>query len=143
MGTALAREFAFEEARLLAPVVPGLFPVNGNGTEFVKYTIPALELRRIITEATRAREAFELVYSRPPSFTYPPLAAFVDEDLVQNEFVQVTYQVDKQGTVHCTYKDGGACKLDELAMVGPPTGYGAKFLVFHPHPITQEPACRT
>eukprot|EP00747_Dinoflagellata_sp_TGD_P094756 gnl/TRDRNA2_/TRDRNA2_166232_c1_seq1.p1 gnl/TRDRNA2_/TRDRNA2_166232_c1~~gnl/TRDRNA2_/TRDRNA2_166232_c1_seq1.p1 ORF type:complete len:287 (-),score=24.06 gnl/TRDRNA2_/TRDRNA2_166232_c1_seq1:8-781(-) len=42
--------------------------LNINGPEFIRYTIPAFELRRLLSEARAKNESFSLEYTRLPQY---------------------------------------------------------------------------
>jgi len=137
----VATEFQFEVARVLGPQV---LPANTPGPDFVRYTIPALELRRIISEATAAKTEFSLNYTRPAKGQFIPEKWWYNTGDAPVDFVQVVYKVDGQGQASCT-AGGVACAPEELVLQSPPRGWGAKFLVHTPHAIigdgSFDPAC--
>ncbi|CAE8714092.1 unnamed protein product [Polarella glacialis] len=128
-----AREFSFETGRVMGP---GFGTPNPTGSAFVRYTVPALELRRMLAEAQVAGEAFSLVYSRPLRFTYPSIEVFEEVDS-RKHLVEVTYKFDGKGQASCILTGGATCDPQEIAMLGPPRGWGAKVLIHNPHPISQ------
>ena len=110
---------------------------------FVRYTVPALEMRRLLAEARAREEAFSLTYTR--------LQGVGDEIWRRRASgVKVTLREDGKGGRTCTVYDGAtcgnplggllgcACDADEVALQPPPGMLASKFLVQQPYPVLDE-----
>ena len=127
--------------RILTPASgPG---PNGGGGTFVKYTVPALELRRLLAEARALNESFRLQYTVLPG-------AMGDENW-RRSAVGRTVTVDEygQGASSCSTSCDGVlgidlfgceCSATELALLPPPGPLAHKFLVQQAYPILEEDA---
>ncbi len=108
----------------------------GSGVPFTAYTVPALELRRMLAEARAANESFTLEYDRLPGVAG-------DEAWRQSAVAsQVRLDEDGRGARACEARlPGGGdsgwapCAADELANLPAPEGPLMKLLVFHPYPV--------
>ena len=113
---------------------------------FVKYSMSAFELRRLIEEMRHRREDFELVYTRLPG-------AEGDEVWRCGPGVEVVLRGDAEGGVSCLAAGRPAdrpCGEMELALLPPPSqtaGHLArKLLLMHPYSLHEgvaEQACRS
>lgn len=110
---------------------------------FVKYTVPALEMRRLLAEARERGEAFSLTYTR--------LQGVGDEIWRRRASgVKVMLREDGKGGRTCTVYDGAtcgsplggvlgcACDADEVAIQPPPGMLATKFLVQQPYPVLDD-----
>ena len=110
---------------------------------FVRYTVPALEMRRLLAEARERREAFSLTYTR--------LQGVGDEIWRRGASgVTVTLREDGAGGRTCTTNDcsgpagllgnliGCECHPNEVALQPPPGLLATKFLVQQPYPILDD-----
>ena len=110
---------------------------------FAKYTVTALELRRLLREARDRNESFTL--------TYTHLGLKGDEEWRRSSRGSRTVRLreDGKGRVECSICDflspaissrlpGCACTSDELALL-PPSGYWPnKLLIQQAYPIVKE-----
>jgi hypothetical protein len=124
----------------------GGYPVHEQeeapGGPFVKYSLPAFELRRVMEEMRHRREDFELIYTRLPG-------AEGDETWRRGPGLEVVLRGDAEGGVSCLAA-GRPCGEMELALLPPPSqtaGHLArKLLLMHPYSLHEgvaEQACRS
>ncbi|EOD26211.1 Hypothetical protein EMIHUDRAFT_115140 [Emiliania huxleyi CCMP1516] len=116
-----------------------------GGTPFVKYTLPALELRRFVHELRRKGEAFELTYTRLHK------ATDARTRVSSAQGTTITLREDGKGGRSCTVISGGGlvggvaaaiglgkpCDADELVLLPPPSAIARKLLLFEPYPIVE------
>ncbi|KAK3237090.1 hypothetical protein CYMTET_52816 [Cymbomonas tetramitiformis] len=115
-------------ARILSPDTVQSWEGQGK---FVRYTIPALELRRLLMEARGQGEAFDLVYTR--------LRGVGGDEQWRTEGAGpvVRLREDGRGGRQCAVGKS-ACAADELALLPPPGFWAMKFLQAIPYPIIQD-----
>ena len=112
-----------------------------SGAPFVRYTMPALELRRFLTQLRSAGEAFKLTYTRLDQ------ASDAKSRAGSAGGTTVAVSEDGKGKRSCTVKRGGllgglggapcGCGPDELAMLPPPSAVARKLILFEPYPIVE------
>mmetsp|Transcript_52104 Transcript_52104/g.96470 ORF Transcript_52104/g.96470 Transcript_52104/m.96470 type:complete len:554 (-) Transcript_52104:56-1717(-) len=124
------RQFNPTSRRILGPTIRAFMPRWSPGKgPFVRYTIPAMELRRVIGETLAAKEACSIVYTK--------LAGGVVGDETWRAAAtgpRVEVSLDNNGTETCTV-DGMKCESDELALL-PDIGFvHSRVHIFFPHPI--------
>ena len=111
---------------------------NSPGEDFIRYTVPAFELRRALADARAAGEAFSLVYTRltvpygnPNTATGP----------------QVVLEEDGQGGSKCLISTtpptassslAVPCSATEAAVAEPPPWWALKFAVFWATPVLED-----
>ena len=139
-------------------------PVNGADGEFIRYSLPALEVRTMLAEMRRRREAFRLEYTRIKG----PIPWGIDEAeewRIDGCGVRVALRENGRGTRECFSYDScingmGAqflpdapdaaanrllarsshCADDEIAMMDTTPGpVAATFLFSNPYPIVRWP----
>jgi hypothetical protein len=122
-----ARMFNAMKARVLGTwVVPP--PPEGPP---VRYSLPALELRRILAEARELNESFYMRYTELPGMEG-------DEAWRrEGEGRGVLLRESGDGKRECKLEAGGECTKDELANLPPPPWYARKWLVQQPYPILE------
>ena len=112
---------------------------NGaRGAAFVRYSVPALELRRLLAEARALNESFRLVYTVLPGLTGDEAwrRAAAGRTVTLNE--------DGRGMARCTVACAHAllgpcdCAPTELARLPPPGWLASKVLVQQAYPILDE-----
>ena len=102
---------------------------------FTPYTLPALELRRVLAEARAASsEAFVLEYEKLPGT--------VGDEMWRQEAVESTVRLSENGRGgrSCRIRAAGTyfwkkCSDDEPALLPPPGGWLAKIRIFFPLPV--------
>ena len=108
---------------------------------FVRYTVPALEMRRLLAEARAKNESFSL--------TYTHLEGTGDERWRRTASGRtVTLYEDGKGSRKCSTSSGCGhplggllgceCGADEVALQPPPGWLATKFLVQQPYPVLDE-----
>ena len=143
-----SRQFNPKARRVLGPAARARMPwwnaANGTFTNlrpFVRYTVPALELRRLLHEATvHAQGSFALVYTRLVGATGN------ETWRRQSQGVLVYVQCHKNGTMNCRSRDEpwlvdtdwAPCRASELALLPPPPWWATKFMLFYPYAIPVE-----
>ena len=99
---------------------------------FVPFTVPALELRRLLAEARERGERFSLTYDVLPGATGGR------EWRTGPGVRTVRVQEDGAGGRECKVLRGprrGRCAPDEIAEQPPPSGWVGKALIFFAHPV--------
>ena len=145
----LGQQFAPTPRRIIRPEVRARLPRwrAGSGLPFVAYTLPALELRRMLHEAREANESFTLTYDRLPRAA--PEGDAREAWRRTAVAATVVLKEDGRGGRRCRVREritaigGGArwggwhrCAEDELAMQPPPeASLLMKMLLFLPYPI--------
>jgi len=122
------------KARILGPLFAPQPP-----PAFRKYTLPALELRRLLDEARARSEAF--------SITYTVLEGALGDEKWRKSSAgrTVTISEDGKGGVRCSVSSSGflflgaACAPGELALQPPPGYWPTKTIVRQPYPIVHAP----
>ena len=102
---------------------------------FTPYTLPALELRRVLAETRAASsEAFVIEYEHLPGS--------VGDERWRQEAVESTVRLSENGRGgrSCRIRAAGAyfwkaCADDEPALLPPPSGWLAKIRIFFPLPV--------
>jgi len=137
-------------------------PPNGAGGEFVKYTLPALEVRTMLIEMRRRNEAFRLEYTRIAG----PVPWGIDASerwRIDGCGTRVVLREDGRGARECLSIDtctpsarflpespdaavnrllnrSSRCAPDEIAMLdAPPGALAATLLYSNPYPIVHWP----
>ena len=102
---------------------------------FTPYTLPALELRRVLAEARAAS-------SEPFVLEYDKLPGTVGDESWRQEAVESTVRLSENGRGgrSCRIRAAGAyfwkaCADDEPALLPPPSGWLAKIRIFFPLPV--------
>ena len=102
---------------------------------FTPYTLPALELRRVLAEARAAS-------SEPFVLEYDKLPGTVGNEKWRQEAVESTVRLSENGRGgrSCRIRAAGAyfwkmCSDDEPALLPPPSGWLAKIRIFFPLPV--------
>ena len=113
-----------------ARVIPDLTP---HEAPFFKYTVPGIELRRLLTEARALNETFTLTYT------------VLEGDVGDEEWRRyskgrtVTIKESSGKAPKCYVSCGGLrkckCDEDEYARLPPPGYLPTKLLIFQPYPI--------
>lgn len=122
-----ARMFNAMKARVLGPWVVPPPPAGAPA----RYSLPALELRRVLAEARERNEAFSMRYTELHGMEG-------DEDwrrASSGRVVQLREFGD--GRRECKLKGGGECAEDELCNLPPPVWWARKWLVQQPYPILE------
>jgi hypothetical protein len=135
----VGRQFNPKARRVLGPSRRSGMPLWAP--PFVKYTVPAIELRRLVAEARDdAREtgqAFDLHFTQL-------VGATGDEDWRKRSTgLAVRVEGDNgEGDLTCTYRDETIdespwqpCRSTELALLDPPPFWPMKFMLFYPYAI--------
>ena len=103
---------------------------NAPGKDFIRYTVPAFELRRALAEARAAGEGFHLEYTRLSVPYDNPNTA---------EGPRVVLQEDGVGASTCVVSAPGSgskpCASTEPAIADPPPWWALKFAVFWATPV--------
>jgi hypothetical protein len=102
----------------------------------VPYTVPALELRRLLLEARKQNEPFFLYYSKFNDSAV--LDSVKSKARLDN---QVRFSMDAQGAVSCLRQTGDAsepCALEELALLPEPSWWALKFHIGYPIPLPDD-----
>lgn len=130
-GGHLGRQFNPTPRRVLPearPFMPRWKPGDGP---FLRYTLPALELRRLVHEARESGEAFTLEYVRLPG-------VIGDERWrASAEGPRIKLSVSSNGSQQCS-ADGFPCAKDELALLPEIEFWPWKTRVFFPLPIVSD-----
>ena len=102
---------------------------------FTPYTLPALELRRVLAKARAAS-------SEPFVIEYDKLPGTVGNESWRQEAVESTVRLSENGRGgrSCRIRAAGAyfwkaCADDEPALLPPPSGWLAKIRIFFPLPV--------
>lgn len=124
----IGRQFNPTPRRVLGPEFrknsPHIKP--GGDTKFLPYTVPALELRRLLAEARALNETFVLSYTK--------LHGAGDESWRLSSGDENVVLYDTPGNRFCT-SNGVACSKDELALM-PELGFWArKVSLYFPLPV--------
>ena len=111
---------------------------NGERGAFTRYTVPALELRRLLAEARERGESFAITYTLLDGPTG-------DEAWRRRgDGRTVTLEEDGRGGSRCTVRCGGllscACTPTDLAQLPPPGLIARKLLVQQAYPILDDGA---
>ena len=132
------RMFNGAKAVILTPAsTPG--PNGGGGGPFVRYTVPALELRRLLAEARASNESF--------SMTYTVLDGASGDEAWRRHGTGRTVKVeeDGRGGASCAVMRGGSlfggsdeCAPTELARLPPPGPIARKLLLQQSYPIVDD-----
>ena len=131
------RMFNGAKAIILTPAsTPG--PNGAGGRPFVRYTVPALELRRLLAEARAANESF--------SMTYTVLDGASGDEAWRRHGTGRTVRVeeDGRGGASCAVVRGGLfagsdeCAPTELARMPPPGPLVRKLLLQQSYPIVDD-----
>ena len=105
----------------------GLVQPNELGPGFIRYTMPAFELRRLLDEARQRNESFSLEYTH--------LSNYNANQAEMSTGLKVQLWEDGKGSKTCTLIDQNTpCSPEELVFL-PPLGYWSKLVAFWPHPI--------
>ena len=143
----VGRQFNPKARRVLGPNIRMGMPFwkdddndKTNKNRFVKYTVPALEFRRLLTDAreyaVQNGETFHVHYTRLDGATG-------DENWRKRspgKAVQIRGD-DGNGGMNCRFRDGSAaatweeCQPSELAYLKPPPAWALKFMLFYPYAI--------
>lgn len=140
----IAQEYHPTVMRMFGPRIRSILPhwphpaVAGKDAPFPRYTIPGLELRRMLAEVRALGEGFTITYERLPGV--------VGDEAWRHSAVEatVTLSEDGRGGRRCTVRASGAlfasaCADDEVALLPLPTGLLSRlvmhFLVWFPYPI--------
>ena len=126
--------------------VIGLMAVAGPHADDAKkppaqYTLPALELRRLVEEAKAKGESFELEYTTLIGLAAPSGANSSAGELWRTSSAGRTavYKYDAaSGSASCTVGKGplaAACPADEPAMLPPPPAWALRLVAFQPLPV--------
>lgn len=130
-----------------SPPRPAQSPNGADGQPFVKYTLPALEVRLMLLAIKARNESFTLEYTRvagPP----PAQHAAAEAWRARGCGTRVVVSTEPSGAWTCAATDtcsprsasGGACASDELAMLTMAPGWLARTLVLsNPYPILEPP----
>jgi len=112
---------------------------DGTGGPFLQYTMPALELRRVLADIRQHNESFSLTYVRLPG------ALGDNHWRASASGPRVSLVEDGQGGRQCAVSTGARfvsafassspCASDEIAMLPPPSGLVAKLSLFFPLPV--------
>ena len=149
----VARQFNPKARRVLGERIRARMPRwrAASGAPFVRYTVPALELRRLLAEARRAAAATNTTFD----LTYTRLRPSAKEDEAWRAHARgVTVRLkhdDGRGNGECLSRDdaGGsrwattlrgwnACSLTELALAPEPAAIALKLMLFYPYAILPE-----
>ncbi|KAJ1472830.1 hypothetical protein T484DRAFT_1974463 [Baffinella frigidus] len=127
------RQFNFAMGRVLGAWALPPPPRGGLGDAFVPYTVPALELRRMLSEARAAGEAFSLVYTVLDG-------AFGDEEWRGSSEGKRKVRVSEdptRGSAECVVLSAGgeACGVDDLPKMPPLSVWEKALGVWNPVPI--------
>ena len=148
-----ARQFNPKARRVLGEQIRARMPRwrAASGTPFVRYTVPALELRRLLAEARHAAAATNSTFD----LTYTRLRPSATEDeawraRARGVSVRLTHD-DGRGNGACFARDeaGGsrwatalrgwkACSPNELALGPEPAAVALKLMLFYPYAILPE-----
>jgi len=93
---------------------------------FVQYTMPALELRRLLFDIRDRNESFALEYTR----LLPGSAVGNKVRVVESGGDEKTCQVAYHGA-----KEWVDCAFDEIALLPRPGALPLKFLLHNPYPV--------
>jgi len=122
--------------------VAGPVPEDAASKPDARYTLPAIELRRLIGEAKAAGESFALEYARLDTLEPPNGAASAEAWRAKSKGTHVTYTYDAaSGSAKCHVGKGllagllSPCAPDEVALLPPPPWWATKLAAFQPLPI--------
>lgn len=136
-------------ARLFSPafaviIAPFLATPNAPGPSFVKYTLPARELRRLLHNARAANDPFYLEYSHLPDYTGDGSGVGSGHAAVPS---RVRVALDGRGKWTCTVlrriswlpvgETAAECEPGELALLGPPPLWVRKLTLAWPYPVLE------
>ena len=130
----LGQQFRPTPRRMLGPRIRASMPRWRPGEPFPAYTVPALELRRMLAEVRAINESFTIEYERLPGLEG-------DERWRQTAVAStVRLREDGAGGRTCEARPAGAdawegCAADELANMPPPEGPLMKLMLALPQPI--------
>lgn len=103
---------------------------------FIPYTVPALELRRLVLELRKNNEACFLHYSKLPK------SGKLDSVKSQAQVAdQIQLLIDAQGILTCSRRIGNAsepCASEELALLPAPSWWVLKFHIGYPIPLPND-----
>ena len=102
--------------------------------KFAPFTVPALELRRLLYEARARGEKFSLTYDVLPGATG-------GREWRAGKGVRTVKVSEGGGRAECRVVRGegkGPCAADEIAEQPPPSGWVGKSVVFFAHPVEGE-----
>ena len=137
-----ALEFHPTVMRMFGPKLASILPhwkPTGSAPPFPVYTVPGLELRRLLGEARAARETFVLEYDVLPGLS--------GDETWRREAVErrVRLEEDGKGGRICTVRNARVapdedeasmpCTPSEIPMRPAPAGLLMKFLVWFPLPV--------
>lgn len=135
----IARQFTPTVQTMLGHAIRTQIPhwTPASGRPFGRYTLPAVQLRRMLADARAHNESFELRYEHLPGV--------VGDEAWRRTAIasQVHVREDGRGGISCRVRPRGkllwtACAPDELALLPPPTGPLLKILLWFPYPILDE-----
>ncbi|CAE7192798.1 unnamed protein product [Symbiodinium sp. CCMP2456] len=135
-GGHIAQQFAPTVNLMLGPEIRAKIPhwQPSSGVPFPSYTVPALQLRRMVAEARATNEKFTLEYEHLPG-------RVGDETWRQTAVASwVRLEEDGKGGRQCLMRrDAKAawtpCSQDELVLQPAPEGLLMKIMLFFPYPI--------
>ena len=135
-GGHIAQQFAPTVNLMLGPEIRAKIPhwQPSSGVPFLSYTVPALQLRRMVAEARATNEKFTLEYEHLPG-------RVGDEHWRQTAVASwVRLEEDGKGGRQChVRRDAKAawtpCSQDELVLQPAPEGLLMKIMLFFPYPI--------
>jgi len=135
-GGHIAQQFAPTVNLMLGPEIRAKIPhwQPSSGVPFLSYTVPALQLRRMVAEARATKEKFTLEYEHLPG-------RVGDENWRQTAVASwVRLEEDGTGGRQChVRRDAKAawtpCSHDELVLQPAPEGLLMKIMLFFPYPI--------
>ena len=133
-GGHIGRQFNPTVRRTLGPGIRPYLYRWSPGEPFIKYTLPAMELRRTLAEARELNESFTLDYERLPGM--------VGDEKWRTTAVHsyVRIKEDGKGGRHCKTRLPGSarwrpCAPDEIAMQPAPWGLMMKTSLYFSLPI--------
>lgn len=127
------REWIPLDSRTAPPYEPFSDMGKAHEPSFLRYTVPALELRRMLSDARERDEAFYLDYSRlPESGKLDSLNSLSQVD------DQIHFTMDTHKAVTCTRRVANAsepCTSEELAVLPAPSWLARKLHIGYPIPL--------
>ena len=166
IGGHATRQFNPKARRVLGQHIRRKMPrwEDSSQLPYVRYTVPALELRRMLAEARRAASAtnttFDLTYTRLGAYRANEDNDDVDVEIWRASGRGVTVRLsrdDGRGDFRCMSRDesgvgstwqamrraaggGGwrACAQDELALLPEPSAVALKLSLYYPYAIVPE-----